>query len=56
MRRDLRVRHRASGEGALGKKAPGGCILVQFDRITHPQSHGWHLYPRHHFHRRRPKP
>lgn len=50
----MRVRHVASGEAAIARRILGtGCILVQFDRIGHPHSHDWHLYPRHHFRRRR---
>jgi len=45
-RREMHVVHKATGETALGVKAPSGCVLVQFDRFEHPQSHGWHLYPR----------
>ncbi len=47
-----RVVHVDSGETAIARKAPSGCVLVQFNRFDHPQSHGWHLYPRHHFKRR----
>lgn len=51
--RYLRLRLKGTKEAALGRKAPGGCVLVQFNRMDHPQSHGWHLFPRHHFVRRR---
>lgn len=53
--RFLHVRHRVTGETAIGMRQPGGTVLVQFDSLLHTQSHGWHLYPRHHFfrHRRR---
>lgn len=53
MRHNIQVQHKATGETALAQIAPSGCLLVQFDRFTHPQSHGWHLYPRHHFVRRK---
>lgn len=54
MRRTLRVRHIASREPAIAQRVGGtGCILVQFNRIDHPHGHGWHLYPRHHFVRRK---
>ena len=52
----LRVLHKATGQTALGIRHPDGCVLVQIDLFSHPQSHGWHLYPRHHFRRyRRPE-
>lgn len=48
----MRLRLKGTNETAIGLKAPGGCVLVQFNRIDHPQSHHWHLYPRHHWVRR----
>lgn len=51
-RQIMRVRHVDTGEPAIARKASRGCVLVQFSRFYHPQSHGWHLYPRHHFVRR----
>ena len=53
--RTLSLTQRGTGQDAIGIKAPGGCVLVQFNRIDHPHGHGWHLYPRHHFTRRRRK-
>lgn len=50
---ELHVRHIASGRTAIARKLPRGLLLVQFDLFAHPHSHGWHLYPRHHFKRRR---
>lgn len=51
-RKMIRIRHKDSKEPAIGLKVKGGLVLVQFNRLTHPQSHGWTLYPRHHFERR----
>jgi hypothetical protein len=47
----LRVRHKATGETAIALRRPDGLMIVQFDRYPHPLAHGWHLFPRHHFHR-----
>ena len=49
----MRLIHKDSKETAIGMKLKDGLVLVQFNKIDHPQSHGWHLYPRHHFKRRR---
>lgn len=54
-RKMMRVVQKASGETALAVRTKGGCTLVQFNRFDHPQSHGWHLYPRHQLVRRLPK-
>ena len=51
----MRIRHRATGKAALGIAYADGTVLVQFNDIEHPHGHGWSLYPRHHFHRRRGK-
>ena len=45
----MSVRQIGTGQTALALRAPDGCVRVQFDDLRHPQSHGWHLYPRHHF-------
>jgi hypothetical protein len=51
--RFMRVRHRDSGKTAIAQRGPRGTVLVQFNDIEHPHGHGWHLYPRHHWERRR---
>lgn len=53
MTKFLYIRHKATGKTALGLKAPDGCVLAQFDHHSHRHSHGWHLYPRGAFVRRR---
>lgn len=50
---NLRLRHKATGKSAIGYATPDGTVVVQFNDINHPHGHGWHLYPRHHFVRRR---
>lgn len=55
MKQVLYVTHIASGEAAIAKKVERGLILVQFNTFTHPHSHDWYLYPRHHFRRRNAK-
>lgn len=43
------MRHMATGEHALVQRLPDGLCLAQFDRLDHPQSHGWHLHLRREF-------
>lgn len=50
------VRQVSTGETALARRGAKGTVWVQFDRFDHPQSHGWHLYPRHAFVRRVDRP
>lgn len=52
-RRMMMVQHRDTKEPAIAMKVKSGCVLVQFNNLNHSQSHGWTLYPRHHFERRK---
>jgi len=49
----IRIRHRDSGAAAIAQVLPSGLLLVQFENRKHPHAYGWHLYPRHHFKRRK---
>lgn len=51
----MRVRHKATGRTALGIAMKDGLMIVQFNNVKAMGwlSGGWHLYPRHHFKRRR---
>lgn len=51
--RYMRVRERSTGKTALGVKGEHGTVWVQFNDLSHPQSHNWHLHPRSRFHRLR---
>lgn len=48
----MRVRHKATNETALARRHMDGTMWVQFNRLDHPHSHGWHLYNRNEFRRR----
>lgn len=46
------VRHRRTGQLAIGLLAPGGRELyVQFSDLSHPKSHGWWPMPKSQFDR-----
>lgn len=51
----MRIRHKATGRAALGIPMKDGLVAVQFDNISAMGilASGWHIYPRHHFKRRR---
>ncbi len=53
----MAVRHKATGRTAIAIRISRGLMLVQFNNIAAmgELSSGWHLYPRHHFKRRRRK-
>lgn len=40
------------GETALGWNSPNSGFLIQIDRLSHPQSHGWHRGIREHWEER----